>query len=59
MAVNTNKSNKEIKKLKNSIKKIEFNLIRLKKQELPFNINKHRKEIKKKGKKIEVWTQKL
>jgi hypothetical protein len=36
MVVNTKRSNKEIKKLKDSIKKIEFNLNRLKKQKLPF-----------------------
>ena len=50
IVVNTKRSNKEIKKLKNSIKKIEFNLNRLKKQELPFNINKHKREIKKEKK---------
>jgi len=45
-----NKDENMIKKLKKSIKKVEFNIEELKKNEKPFNINKHRRQLKKNDK---------
>jgi len=53
---------KTIKKLKKSIKKVEFNLHKLKNNEKPFNINKHRRKQKKEAetaKKNEIINEKI
>ena len=43
---------KNVNMIKKNLKKGEFNIEKLKKNEKPFNINKHRRQIKKNDKKL-------